>query len=91
MTPSSQACDQYTSRRNADRQHKLQREHQVGARLARPGPQHPLPSYFFHHAVLDLRSGHPDRAAALPRLPAVPGAPDRPLARRQREQQRQLL
>ncbi|KAG7240983.1 hypothetical protein INR49_026161 [Caranx melampygus] len=52
----------------------------------------PLPSSFLlHHAVLDLRRSYPDRSAAVPRLPAVPGAPDRPLTCRQREQQRQLL
>lgn len=90
--PHSQAGDPYTSRCHADRQHKFQREHQVGARLAWPGSQHPLPSSFLlHHAVLDLRRSYPDRSAAVPRLPAVPGAPDRPLTCGQREQQRQLL
>lgn len=91
LWPCSQACDPFNSGRHADSQHKLQRVHQVGARLARPGSQHPLPSSIFHRAVLDLRRSHPDRTATVPRLPAVPGAADRPLARRQRKQQRQLL
>lgn len=91
LWPSSQACVSYTSRRHADRQHKLQREHQVWACLTRPRSQHPLPSSIFYHAVLDHGRSHPDRTAAVSRLPAVPGAPNRPLACGQREQQRQLL
>lgn len=90
LWPHSQAGDQHPSRRHADRQHKLRREHQIGAHLARPGSQHPLPSSVYH-AILDLGRYHPDCSASIPRLPAMPGAPDRPLARRQRKQQRQLL
>lgn len=35
--PPSQARDPFTSRRHADREHKLQREHQIRAGVARPG------------------------------------------------------
>lgn len=89
--PCSQACDSYTSRHHAYRQHKLQCQHQDGACLTRPGPQHPLPPSIIHCTVHNLRRSHTERAASVPGFPAVPGASDRPLACRQREQQRQLL
>ncbi|KAF6723487.1 hypothetical protein FQA47_005180 [Oryzias melastigma] len=86
------AGDPHPSGRHADGQHQLQREHQVGARLARPGPQHAVHApALLHHAVVHVRGGRADRPPTVPRFAAVPGAAHRTLARRQRQQQRQLL
>lgn len=74
-----QARGSLASGHHTDGQHQPQRQHQVRARLAKPGPQHPL---------LHIR-WCPDHRRPVSRGPA-PGD-HRPIARRQPEQQRQLL